>query len=97
MPQSVSQSNSLDHIDKRLSRIQTLLEEGNQNMRDSRQEITEEIGHLHDKVDRVQDTVTFIKKKISTFTPMRLGLLIIIAFGIWVLMIYYFHLHDRST
>ena len=88
--------NGLDHIDKRLSRIQFLLEEGNQNLRDSRQEITEEISHLHDKVDRVQDTVTYIKKKISTFTPIKLGMVLTIGLGIWVLLIYYFHLHENE-
>ena len=84
----------LDHIDKRLSRIQTLLEQGNQNLIDSRQEITEEISHLHDKVDRVQDTVTYIKKKITTFTPLKLGFFIMVGLGLWVIIIYYFHLHD---
>lgn len=84
----------LDHIDKRLSRIQTLLEQGNQNLMDSRQEITEEISHLHDKVDRVQDTVTYIKKKITTFTPLKLGFFIMVGLGLWVIIIYYFHLHD---
>ena len=84
----------LEHIDKRLSRIQSLLEQGNQNLMDSRQEITEEIGHLHDKVDRVQDTVTYIKKKITTFTPLKLGFFIIIGLGSWIIIIYYFHLHD---
>ena len=82
-----------EHIDKRLSRIQSLLEQGNQNLMDSRQEITEEIGHLHDKVDRVQDTVTYIKKKITTFTPLKLGFFIMIGLGLWVVIIYYFHLH----
>lgn len=84
----------IDHIDKRLSRIQSLLEQGNQNLMDSRQEITEEISHLHDKVDRVQDTVTYIKKKITTFTPLKLGVFIIIGLGLWIIIIYYFHLHD---
>ncbi len=84
----------LDHIDKRLSRIQSLLEQGNRNLIDSRQEITEEISHLHEKVDRVQDTVTYIKKKITTFTPVKLGLFILIGLSIWMIIIYYFHLHD---
>ncbi len=84
----------LDHIDKRLSRIQSLLEMGNQNLIDSRQEITEEISHLHDKVDRVQDTVTYIKKKITTFTPLKLGFFILLGLGLWVILISYFHLHD---
>ena len=84
----------LEHIDKRLSRIQSLLEQGNQNLMDSRQEITEEISHLLDKGDRVQDTVTYIKKKITTFTPLKLGFFIVIGLGLWVIIIYYFHLHD---
>ncbi len=88
------QQKGLEHIDKRLSRIQCLLEQGNQNLMDSRQEITEEISHLHDKVDRVQDTVTYIKKKITTFTPLKLGFFIMIGLGLWVIIIYYFHLHD---
>lgn len=86
--------NGLEHIDKRLTRIQLLLEEGNQNLKDSRQEITEEISHLHDKVDRVQDTVTYIKKKITSFTPLKLGIVVVLAFGLWVLTIYTFRLHD---
>lgn len=86
--------NGLEHIDKRLSRIQLLLEEGNQNLKDSRQEITEEISHLHDKVDRVQDTVTYIKKKITSFTPLKLGIVLTLAFGLWILTIYTFRLHD---
>lgn len=89
------QEGNLMHIDKRLTIIQTLLEEGNQNVMDSRQEITEEISNLHDKVDRVQDTVTYIKKKISSFTPLKLGFVLIFAFGIWMITIYYFHLNDR--
>lgn len=84
----------LDHIDKRLSRIQSLLEQGNRNLIDSRQEITEEISHLHEKVDRVQDTVTYIKKKITTFTPVKLGFFILMGLSIWIIIIYYFHLHD---
>ena len=86
--------NGLEHIDKKLSRIQLLLEEGNQNLKDSRLEITEEISHLHEKVDRVQDTVTYIKKKITSFTPLKLGVALILAFGLWVLTIYTFRLHD---
>lgn len=85
----------IQHIDKRLTIIQTLLEEGNQNVIDSRQEITEEISNLHDKVDRVQDTVTYIKKKISSFTPIKLGFVMISAFGLWMITIYYFHLNER--
>lgn len=86
------QEKNLEHIDKRLTKIQLLLEEGNQNLKDSRLEITEEISHLHDKVDRVQDTVTYIKKKISTFSPLKLAFLLTVAFGVWILIIYYFHL-----
>ena len=82
------------NIDKRLCRIQFLLEEGNQNVLDSRQEITEEISHLHDKVDRVQQTVTYIKKKMTMFTPMKLGFFIMVGLGLWVIIIYYFHLHS---
>lgn len=84
----------IDYIDKRLSRIQSLLEQGNQNLMESRQEITEEISHLHHKVDRVQDTVTYIKKKITTFTPMKLGLFLLISLSVWIILISYFHLHD---
>ena len=84
----------LCHIDKRLSRIQSLLEQGNRNLLDSRQEITEEISHLHEKVDKVQDTVTYIKKKITTFTPLKLGFFMLVGLSIWIIIIYYFNLHD---
>ena len=37
----------------------------------------------------------FDKKKISSFTPLKLGFVLIFAFGIWMITIYYFHLNDR--
>ncbi len=78
------------HFDKRLQKIQTLLEEGNRNINDSRQELTEEIGHLHDKVDKVQDTVSYIKKKMTRMTPMRLGILLVLIFALWIWSLYWF-------
>ena len=82
----------LVYLDKRLNVIQTLLEEGNQITKDSREELNEEIGHLHDKVDKVQDTVTYIKKKITTFTPVKLAFVIILCLGLWIIFIYWFHI-----
>jgi len=78
------------HLDKRLQKIQNLLEEGNRNINDSRQELTEEIGHLHDKVDRVQDTVTYIKKKMTRMSPTRLGILLVLIFSLWIWSLYWF-------
>ena len=78
------------HFDKRLQKIQNLLEEGNRNINDSRQELTEEIGHLHEKVDRVQDTVTYIKKKMTRMTPTRLGILLVLIFSLWIWSLYWF-------
>ena len=78
------------HLDKRLQRIQTLLEEGNQNIKDSRLELSEEIGQLHVKVDRVQDTVTYIKKKMTRMTPTRLGILLVLIFALWIWSLYWF-------
>ena len=78
------------HLDKRLQKIENLLEEGNRNINDSRQELTEEIGHLHDKVDRVQDTVTYIKKKMTRMTPTRLGILLVLIFALWIWSLYWF-------
>ena len=65
------------HLDKRLQTIQSLLEEGNQNIKDSRLELNEKVEHLHQKVDKVQDTVTYIKKKMTRITPIRLGILLV--------------------
>ena len=78
------------NLDKRLQKIENLLEEGNQSIRDSRLELSEEIGHLHTKVDRVQDTVTYIKKKMTRFTPIRLGLLLVLIFALWIWSLYWF-------
>lgn len=77
-------------LDLRLDRIQTLLEEGNQHAKDSRAEMQEELGHLNDKVDRVQDTVAYIKKNLSTLTPYRLAGLLLCMFLLWVVTIQYF-------
>lgn len=78
------------HLDKRLQTIQTLLEEGNRSINDSRLELSEEIGHLHDKVDRVQDTVVYIKKRMTHMTPTRLGILLILVFALWIWSLYWF-------
>ena len=49
-------------IDRRLDRIQFLLEEGNLTQKESNEKVVEELENLHSKVDKVQDTVTHIKK-----------------------------------
>ena len=78
------------HLDKRLQTIQNLLEEGNRNINDSRLELSEEIGQLHQKVDKVQDTVTYIKKKMTRITPTRLGILLVLVFSLWIWSLYWF-------
>ena len=78
------------HLDKRLQTIQTLLEEGNQSIRDSRLELSEQVEHLHLKVDRVQDTVTYIKKNMTRITPTRLGILLVLIFALWIWSLYWF-------
>jgi len=77
-------------LDVRLDRIEALLEEGNQHAKDSRLEIQEDIGHLHDKVDQVNDTVTYIKKNMSTITPKRLAILLLILLAAWIATVHYF-------
>ena len=63
----------LDHrIDRRLDRIQFLLEEGNQTVKESNEKVVEELEHLHYKVDKVQDTVIYIKKKITTMQILKI-------------------------
>ena len=81
---------TMKHVDKRLQTIQTLLEEGNRNLNDSRLELSEEIGHLHVKVDKVQDTVSYIKKKMTRLTPTRLGFLLVLLFALWIWSLYWF-------
>lgn len=76
-------------LDLRLDRIQTLLEEGNQHAKDSRLEMQEELGHLHNKVDQVQDTVAYIKKNLSTLTPYRLAGLLLCMFILWIVTLQY--------
>lgn len=78
------------NLDKRLQTIQTLLEEGNQNIKDSRLELNEKVEHLHEKVDKVQDTVTYIKKKMTRITPTRLGILLVLVFSVWIWSLYWF-------
>ena len=80
----------MKRVDKRLQKIQTLLEEGNQNLNDSRIELNEKIGHLHEKVDKVQDTVTYIKKKMTRLTPTRLGFLLVLILALWIWSLYWF-------
>ncbi len=81
---------TMKHVDKRLQTIQTLLEEGNRSLNDSRLELSEEIGHLHEKVDKVQDTVSYIKKKMTRLTPTRLGFLLVLLFALWIWSLYWF-------
>ena len=81
---------TMKRVDKRLQTIQTLLEEGNRSLNDSRLELSEEIGHLHEKVDKVQDTVSYIKKKMTRLTPTRLGFLLVLLFALWIWSLYWF-------
>ena len=83
------------YLDKRLNKIVNLLEEGNANVLSSTEELHEKIGHLDEKVDKVQDTVAYIKKKLTTFTPFKLAFTIIILLGLWVITLYYFQIVDR--
>ena len=69
-----------------------LLEEGNANVLETSEDLQEKIGHLHEKVDRVQDTVAFIKKKLSTFTPFRLAFVILLLLGLFVIFVYHFRI-----
>ena len=82
----------MEYLDKRLTRIQNLLEEGNANVLESNEAQNEEIRQLHEKVDRVQDTVAYIKKKLTTFTPFKLAFTILILLGLWVITLYYFRI-----
>ncbi len=84
-------------IDRRLDRIQFLLEEGNQTQRESNEKVVEELEHLHSKVDKVQDTVTYIKKKITRVTPWRLAFLLILAILLWTFGLFHFYFADRSS
>jgi len=86
----VQKTPELLYLDKRLSRIVNLLEEGNANVLESNEELNEKIGHLHEKVDRVQDTVAYIKKKLSTFTPFRLAFTILLLLGVFIIFTYSF-------
>lgn len=84
-------------IDRRLDRIQFLLEEGNQNLKESNEKVVEELEQLHFKVDRVQDTVTYIKKNITTVTPYRLACLLILAIVMWTWSLYFFEVVKTSS
>ena len=88
----IQKTPELEYLDKRLNRIVNLLEEGNANVLESNEELNEKIGHLHEKVDKVQDTVAYIKKKLSTFTPFRLAFTLLLLFGVFILFIYYFRI-----
>ena len=80
-------------LDLRLGRIEALLEEGNQHARDTRLEMQEEIGTLHVKVDQVQDTVTYIRKHMSSMTPHRLACALFFAIFLWVITVHYLISH----
>lgn len=88
----VDKTPELAYLDQRLNRIVNLLEEGNANVLESNEELNEKIGHLHEKVDRVQDTVAYIKKKLTTFTPFKLAFVILLLLGLWIITLYYFHI-----
>lgn len=88
----VEKTPELLYLDKRLSRIVNLLEEGNANVLESNGELNEKISHLHEKVDRVQDTVAYIKKKLSTFTPFRLAFVILLFLGVFIIFVYHFRI-----
>lgn len=81
----------LIYLDQRLNRITQLLEEGNANVLISTENLHEKIDYLDEKVDRVQDTVQYIKKKLSTFTPFKLAFTLLLLLGLFVLFIYHFH------
>ncbi len=81
-------------LDLRLGRIEALLEEGNQHARDTRLEIQEEMGQLHDKVDQVQDTVTYIRKHMSSMTPHRLACALFITIVLWIATVHYLITHQ---
>ena len=88
----------LDHrIDRRLDRIQFLLEEGNQNLKDSNEKVVEELEQLHYKVDKVQDTVIYIKKNITSVTPWRLAILLIIAILLWTWLLFAFDFVNMNS
>lgn len=88
----------LDHrIDRRLDRIQFLLEEGNQTVKESNEKVVEELEHLHYKVDKVQDTVIYIKKKITTVTPWRLAVLLLIAIILWTWLLFSFDFVNMNS
>ena len=88
----------LDHrIDRRLDRIQFLLEEGNQNVKDSNEKVVEELEQLHYKVDKVQDTVIYIKKNITSVTPWRLAILLIIAILLWTWLLFAFDFVNMNS
>lgn len=91
----VEKTPELLYLDKRLSRIVNLLEEGNANVLESNEELHEKIGHLDEKVDKVQDTVAFIKKKLSTFTPFRLAFTILLLLGVFIIFVYSFRTTHR--
>lgn len=84
-------------IDRRLDRIQFLLEEGNQTQRESNEKVVEELEQLHSKVDKVQDTVTYIKRKITMVTPWRLAFLLILAILLWIWSLFAFDFVDKSS
>jgi hypothetical protein len=83
-------------IDRRLEKIQILLEKGQQKVLDSHIKVFEELHTINDKVDKVQDTVTYIKKKITTITPWRLGFLLILAIILWTWFLFFFHFVNLS-
>ena len=85
-----------NRIDKRLEKIQLLLEEGHQKVLDSNIKVFEELNTINHKVDRVQDTVTYIKKKVTTITPWRLGFLLVLAIILWTLFLFHFHFVNLS-
>ena len=88
----------LDHrIDRRLDRIQFLLEEGNQNVKESNEKVVEELEQLHYKVDKVQDTVIYIKKNITSVTPWRLAILLIIAILLWTWLLFAFDFVNMNS
>ena len=87
----MKQSQIDSRLDRRLERIQILLEEGQQQVLDSNTKMFEELNTINDKVDKVQDTVTYIKKKVTTMTPWRLGFLLILAIMLWTWFLFFFH------
>jgi len=66
-------------------------------VKESNEKVVEELEHLHYKVDKVQDTVVYIKKKITTVTPWRLAVLLLIAIILWTWLLFSFDFVNMNS